>query len=190
MSGAAPESVGGTVSRDHLRWLFWQTIVVAALANAALNALIAWITTLGEDEVPLIAAPLVEGPSTITDTVGTFFVLTFLTTLVVTTAVWHELDGERLPRLDIRHRIPFADRVPPTRLRRAVVLGLACMAVLGPPAVVILVALDFGDLSIGDFVLYKAIFGVALGLVVTPLIALLAFNDVRSGEHVEHRAAT
>jgi hypothetical protein len=179
------ESMWGTVPSDHRRWLFWQTIVIAAFANAALNALIAWVSTLGEDEVPLWAIPLVEGPSTITDTVGTFFVLTFLTTLVVTTAVWHELEGERLPRLEVHHRLPFVDRLPPTRLRRAVMLGLACMAVLGPPAVIALIALDFGDLSIGDFVLYKAIFGVVLGLLVTPLIALLAFGDMRGRERVE-----
>jgi hypothetical protein len=187
--GDERQSMWGTVSSDHRRWLFWQTIVIAAIANAALNALIAWISTLGEHEVPLWAVPLVEGPSTITDTVGTFFVLTFLTTLVVTTAVWHELDGERLPRLDTRHRLPLVERLPPTRLRRAVTLGLACMAVLGPPAVVALIAFDFGDLSIGDFVLYKAILGVLLGLLVTPLVALLAFGDMRGEGHVEPRPA-
>jgi len=49
--------------------------------------------------------------------------------------------------------------------------------VLAPPAGIVLVASDFGDISSGDFVLYKAILGVALGAVVTPLIALWAMSD-------------
>jgi hypothetical protein len=185
MASGTKESVWGALSPDHRRWFFWQTIVIAAIVNAILNALIAWIVTLGEEEVPLWAIPLVEGPSVIVDTVGTFFVLTFLTTLAVTTAVWHELEGERLGRLEVHRRLPFADRVPPTRRRRATMLGLLCMALLGPPAVVALIALDFGDLSIGDFVLYKAIFGVVLGLMVTPIVALLAFGDERGAARVE-----
>ena len=36
---------------------------------------------------------------------------------------------------------------------------------------VIVVALDYGDIGVGEFVLFKAIFGVVLGLVVTPFIA-------------------
>jgi hypothetical protein len=48
---------------------------------------------------------------------------------------------------------------------------------LAAPAVLALVALDFGDLSVGEFVLYKAIFGMALGALVTPPIGLLALAD-------------
>ena len=45
------------------------------------------------------------------------------------------------------------------------------------PGAYLAVALDYGDISVGEFVLYKAIFGVVLGLVVTPIIALLAIGD-------------
>jgi hypothetical protein len=164
------------VTAAHRRFLIRDALLIAAVANAALNALLAWVFTLGEDEVPLIAVPLVEGPSVITDTVGTFFVLTFLTTLAVTTGVWKELRAGHLTRL--RHAPgSFADRLPDTRLRRALRLGLLCMLVLGPLAVVVLALLDYGDLAIGEFVTYKAIFGVLLGALVTPLIAVVAFGD-------------
>lgn len=160
----------------HRRFLIRDALVIAAIANAALNALFAWAFTLGEDSVPLIAVPLVEGPSVIVDTVGTFFVLTFLTTLAITTGVWRELRAGHLPRL--RHAPgSFADRLPDTRLRRALRLGLLCMLVLGPVAAIVLAAFDYGDLAIGEFVTYKAIFGVLLGALVTPLIAMVAFGD-------------
>ena len=38
-------------------------------------------------------------------------------------------------------------------------------------------AIDYGDISVGHFVLYKAIFGVVLGAIVTPLIAIVAMSD-------------
>lgn len=160
----------------HRRFLIRDAVLIAAVANAVLNALIAWLTTLGEDEVPLAAVPLVEGPSVITDTVGTFFVLTFLTTLAVTTAVWKENRQGHLSRLPLAPG-SFAERLPDTRLRRATRLGLLCMLVLGPLAVIVLLLLDYGDISISEFVVYKAIFGVALGGLVTPLIAMVAFGD-------------
>jgi hypothetical protein len=161
----------------HRRFLIRDAVIIAAIANAALNALIAWLTTLGEDEIPLAAVPLVEGPSVIADTVGTFFVLTFLTTLAITTAVWKEMRAGHLTRLPLG-RGSFAERLPDTRLRRATRLGLLCMLVLGPLAVAVLLLFDYGDLSIGEFVTYKAIFGVLLGALVTPLIAMVAFGDV------------
>jgi hypothetical protein len=46
------------------------------------------------------------------------------------------------------------------------------MAALGPPAVALIVVLGVGDLSIGEFVTYKAIFGVALGVLITPIVGL------------------
>jgi hypothetical protein len=162
-------------TEDHRRWIFWNAIVIAAFVNASLSALIAWGSAASEDEIPLLAIPFVEGPSTVVDTVGTFFVLTFLTTLIITTVVRAELRHERLPPLPEAREL--AGRLPAGRAKRGALLGAACMAILGPPAVLVLVLADFGDLSVGDFVLYKAIFGVVLGLVVTPLIALAALGD-------------
>jgi hypothetical protein len=164
-----------TVS-EHRRWLFLNTIVIAALVNAALSALIAWISAVNEDEIPLMAAPLIEGPSLITDTVGTFFILPFLTTLVITTVVWHELREGRIAPLSKRTSGILA-KLPQTRVRRGAYFGLITMLVLSAPAVIALVIRDPGDVSVGDFVLFKAIFGVVLGALVTPPIALAAMTD-------------
>ena len=70
-----------TVS-EHRRWLFFNTVVIAAVVNAALNALIAWVSAANEEEIPLWAVPFAEGPSLAVDTIGTFFILPFLTTLL------------------------------------------------------------------------------------------------------------
>jgi hypothetical protein len=176
----SPLSVWRELSADQRRWIFLNAVLVAAVINAILNAAIAWLSVRSEDSVPLWAVPLVDKPSMITDTVGTFFVLPLITTLVITTAAWHDLRRGRLAPLDWAPASPaFTSRLPATRLRRGLVLGAICAVVLGPLAVLVLVALDFGDLSVGEFVLYKAIFGVVFGALVTPPIAMLAMADSR-----------
>jgi hypothetical protein len=171
------------VSADHRRWLVINAILITALVNAALNALVAWGSAAGEDEIPLWAAPLVGGPSTITDTVGTFFILPLLTTLAITTVIWHELHAGRLERLSLAAGTDaILRRLPKRRFRRGLYFGALSTLIFAPAAVIVLVAIDFGDISVGDFVLYKAIFGVLLGLVVTPVIGVAALTGDRSGE--------
>jgi len=161
---------------EHRKWLLLNAVVIAAIINAALSALIAWGSAANEDEVPLWAVPFAEGPSLAIDTIGTFFILPFLTTLIVTTAVWHELREGRLAPLS-RRTAGLLARLPRTRVRRGAYFGALCMVVLSPPAVLVLAIRDPGDVSVGDFVLFKAIFGIVLGAIVTPPIALAAMTD-------------
>jgi hypothetical protein len=160
----------------HRRFLIRDAVLIAAVVNGALSALIAWLVTVSEDEVPQAAVPLVEGPSVIVDTVGTCFVLPFLTTLAITTVIWKEIREGHLTRLPLAPG-SFADRLPDTRLRRATVVGLLCLLVFGPISLAGLLLFDYGDISTGEFVLFKAIFGIVLGVVVTPFIAMVAFGD-------------
>jgi hypothetical protein len=172
----SPNQIWREATATHRRWIFLNAIVIAAFVNAGLSALIAWGSAASEDEIPLWAAPLVGGPSSGVDTIGTCFILPFLTTLIITTVIWHELREGRLLPLS-RRATGLLARVPPTRLRRAVFFGAICIAVFAPPAVLALVLIDPGDISVGHFVLYKAIFGVVLGAIVTPPIALTAMTD-------------
>jgi hypothetical protein len=166
------------LTAEHRRWLLVNAVIVAALINGALNALIAWGTAAPEDEIPLWAAPLIGGPSTIVDTVATLFILPFLTTLLITTVAWHEMrEGKLAPLLIDRNVDPMLARLPSTRARRGAYFGVLTVVLLAPVAVVLLIAFDFGDISVGDFVIYKAIFGVLLGLAVTPPIAIAALTD-------------
>jgi hypothetical protein len=48
---------------------------------------------------------------------------------------------------------------------------------LGPLSIALLVAIDFANLTGAQFVAYKAALGIALGALVTPVIAILAMTD-------------
>jgi hypothetical protein len=173
---ATAEGGAQQLTPAHRRFLVRDALLVAAIANAVLNALIAWVFTLGEDEVPQAAVPLVEGPSVVVDVVATCFVLPFLTTLAITTVVWKELREGHLTRLALAPGSPV-ERLPGTRLRRAGVIGLLCMLVFGPISAALVLLFDYGDISTGEFVLFKALFGIVLGALVTPFIAMVAFAD-------------
>jgi hypothetical protein len=161
---------------EHRKWLLLNAIAIAAVINGGLSALIAWGSAANEEEIPLWAVPFVEGPSLAVDTIGTFFILPFLTTLIITTVVWHEVREGRLAPLS-RRTAGLLSRLPRTRVRRGAYFGAICTLVMAPPAVLVLVVRDPGDVSVGDFVLFKAIFGIVLGAIVTPPIALAAMTD-------------
>jgi aminoglycoside phosphotransferase (APT) family kinase protein len=159
------------------RWLVRNALAVTAVVNVVLNALPAWLSARGADEIPLWSARVGE-TNIIADTVGTFFVLPVVTCLLVTTAVWRELaDGRLLPLGPGEDRVPFLRLLPGARIPRALALGVLCVAALGPIAVAVLVLTGFGPLSVAGFVAYKAALGVALGAVVTPAIAVCAMAD-------------
>jgi hypothetical protein len=176
MAAAEGATAGRELTAAHRRFLLRDALLIAAVVNGALSALIAWLVTVGEDEVPLSAVPLAEGPSVLVDTVATCFVLPFLTTLAITTVVWKEMREGHLTRLR-RAAGSYAERLPATRLRRATWVGLICLVALGPIAAAGVLLFDYGDISIGEFVLFKAIFGVVLGVIVTAPIAKVAFGD-------------
>jgi hypothetical protein len=155
------------------RWILINALGVSALINVVANGVIAWASVRGQP-IHLWSLPLIGKPSTVVDTIGTLFFLPAITTLGCTTAVWGELRSGRLPSVSLDGRLA---QLPPTRLRRGALLGAATVALLAPPAVVVLVATDFQGITTGAFVLYKVVLGLVLGAAVTPLIALCAMAD-------------
>jgi hypothetical protein len=165
---------------EHRRWLVANAIIVPILANAVLNGAIAWVTSLGERTVPLLSIPLIQKPSTLTDTLGTLVVLPFVTTLLVTTSVRREQQLGLLAPLRLESRLlQRLVHAPTNLLRRAGRFALICLVLLGPLSIIALVESDFGGITQSSFVFYKVIFGVCLGIVVTPLIALAAMAESR-----------
>jgi hypothetical protein len=159
----------------HRRWIYLNALLATAVINLAVNAAIAWVSVIGERRVPLWSVPLVDKPSTITDTIGTLFMLPLITCLLCTTAVWHDIATGRLPPLNATPGVQaLVARLPRSRLRRGFRLGALLTIALTPVTILVLVMVDFANLTAAQFVLYKAAFSIALGMIVTPVIAMLA----------------
>ena len=165
------------LSAIHRRWILIHAIALTGVVNLILNGGIAWLSAIGTTRVPLWAAPILGGPSTITDTIGTLFLLPLITNLLITTAVRRELRNARLTPL---HRTPGTGSILRrlhNRSARGFALAAGSLAALGPPAIAILITTNFGDIPTSAFVLYKAILGITLGAIVTPVIAVHAMAD-------------
>lgn len=164
------------IPEPNRRWLIVNAIAVTALVNVVVNAGLAWFGSLGLHTVPLWSIPLVQKASTATDTLGTFFFLPISTCVLCTLSVRIQQHRRGLPVID-RKLVGRAVRLPRHPLRRGVALGAGSVIALSPIAGVALAISHVGDVSTRTFILYATGLGVALGLVVTPLVALLAMAD-------------
>src|SRR5438270_3023532 len=145
---------------EHRRWLVVNALVVTASVNLALNGLIAWLSVRSQHAVPIWGLPAPGKTNVITDTVGTFFFLPFLTCAMSTTAVWAQVRAGRLAPLE---GLAVPRLLAYGRLRRGVRLGIGTAAVLSPVAMAILALDRLASVSTTQFVLYKMVLGVALG---------------------------
>ena len=161
-----------SLSAEQRRWLLINALAVPVVINAVLNWLIARASVDDGELVPLWSAG--GEPSVITDSLGTLFVLPLLTTLLVTTIVWRELRSGGLEPVE---RLDFPLELPEKRLLRGLAFGALTLAIFGPPVAAALAIGDAGDLTEDGFAAYKAAFGVILGAIVTPVIAVRAMAD-------------
>lgn len=161
----------------HRRWIVLNALLATALINLIVNSLIAWLSVIGQDDVPLWARPLSE-TSLIADTLGTIFVLPLITGVLVTAAIRRDLRSEALRPLKLDH--PHGRRlaaVPNGPFGRGLRFGALAFALLALPVAGALIAVDPGSLTKAEFVSFKAGFAICLGALVTPLIALSAMTD-------------
>ena len=162
------------------QWIIRYALGMTAITNLVIGGLLAWLTSIGHRHLDLGGVPLIAAPNLITDTLGTFVILPLTTAVLCSLGVRGFLsrgliEPIRLPALAGPHLL---DRLPNRDVRAGLVLAAWTTALLGPGACVLLVAVSSSGMSRGSFVLYKVLLGVALGAVITPLVALRAMSEV------------
>jgi len=170
----------GSIWRDlpgpNRRWIVVNALIATALINVVLNVGIDLLSVAGKGPIPLWEPPLVR-PSTAWTLIGTLFLLPFFTCLLATTAVRSEVRDGKLESVKAVREHGRLASLPASRRGRGVAFGLAALATLGPPLLLAMTLLDFPDLSHSNYIAYQVVFAVALGAVVTPLIAVRAMAD-------------
>jgi hypothetical protein len=159
---------------EHRWWILLYAFVGPALVNPISTGIIAWINA-GHATVPLWAVPHIGGTSTITQTVGTLFILPFVTCLLCTNGVRQQIKAARLTPLTNLPPSPL-DRLRKPMVKRAAWLGLATVVCLGPPMIVLLLVAA-PHFTRAQFVSYACLVAVLLGFVITPIVALTAMTD-------------
>jgi hypothetical protein len=177
------------VPAAHRRWIFINSIVISAVSNVAFNGFGSLLAAHGRHHVPLWSAPVTGGPNLILSPIGTLFFLPFATCIGVHFAVRNAYKKGVLTRRESHQRGPaWLSTLPPGRHRRGTKVGLMAV-VAGGPVVILTMAIGFGGgMSISAFVIFSALFGLFLGLTVTPYIALAAmanYEDTKTSESVD-----
>ncbi len=160
----------------HRRYLVFEQGLGAILINFGLNFGIAWAMFRGLSAVPMWGTQSIAG-----DTIGTSFVLPFLTCLIVTPLVRREVTRGRLPPFE---RGPADYRLlawlPNTAFRRALVFGATATALVSPIAILAFLAAGLDGIGPGAFMWIKAAYAGLLAGIVSPLIAARALADTGS----------
>ena len=153
------------------RYLLLEQGVGAGVVNFAINAAIAWVAFRGMTTVPLWGQQSIAG-----DTIGTTFLLPFITTLIASRLVRGHVRSGRIAGL-AWDSSPLGRWMPRGLARRGAVFGLACVVLVGLPAPSALAAAGVAQMSFGRFVVFKALFAAVLAALVTPIIARAALAD-------------
>lgn len=147
-----------------------RTLVIEAaisiVPNALVSAFFVWLLFRGATRIGLWGMNGVAF-----DLVPTTFMLTLMTTVAVTWLI------RRRVATGATKRAAGTTPLPANRLLRGLVLGLAMVVLLVPVTVAALSQLWVGDWTFGQMLVFKIVFGVAVGLIVTPLVVLAALRD-------------
>jgi len=163
------------VSSRHRRYLLLDQGVGAGVVNLLLNAAIAWLLFRGMTAVPMWGQQSIGG-----DTIGTAFVLPFLSTLIASAVVRSQVRAGYVPAAALSARSVLR-RLPQGLVRRGAVLGLIGIVATGLPTAAALEAAGTVEMGFRDFIVFKAVFAAVLGALVTPVIARAALADASAG---------
>ena len=158
------------LSDRHRRYLLIET-AVSTVFNTAISALFAFLLAQGAPTVPLWGATGMAF-----DLLPTVFMITLVTTLIVTLLTRKRIRAGKVPPLGAGEGgwLGWAPRN--AALRALVYAGLLAL-VLVPVSIAVLVLLGVHALPFHIFLPYKMIYGAALSILATPLIARAALAE-------------
>ncbi len=161
------------MQRAHWRYLLANQVFGAAAINAGINGGFAWGIFGGLEAVPLWGQTSIVG-----DTLSTAVLLPLLTGLIATTLVRRDVRDGRIGSMTRDGgKQRFGARLPKSALGRGLLLAGAALVFAAAPAVACLALLGVTEMSPPAFIGFKVAFAVALGLAVTPYLALAALGD-------------
>lgn len=153
-------------------YLVYHQFVPSVLINFVLNAGFGWIFFQTQPVVPLLSPLSIDiKPNSISlDLVPMIFFLTFFTALIVSRQTRGALDAGRLEPARIDHSLfhHYVLHCYPESFRLAALLTL----ILAPTTAAAMYWHEIHELSLWDFVWFKAIYATVLAALFTPFVVL------------------
>ncbi|MBK8251245.1 MAG: hypothetical protein IPK82_01070 [Polyangiaceae bacterium] len=145
--------------------------VGGAVFNFFLNAATAYFTFPPIPSLPMFA----KGNCVAGDTVGTSFFLPLITCLILTPVTKKIVKSQNIDLVKWSDLPAYARFGPSGAGARGALIGLICAFTIAPLTLGILSAAGFTEMTRFQVTLYKALYTVFLGILVTPVFAVRAF---------------
>lgn len=139
---------------------------ISIVPNALVSALFVWLLFRDADRIGLWG---MQGIAF--DLVPTTFMLTLMTTIGLTIVV------RRRVRAGAARPAAGTTQLPRHPVLRGIVLGFAMLLLFVPASVLVLHLFGAGGWSFGEMLVFKIAYGVAVGVVATPIVVLAALRD-------------
>ncbi len=164
------------ITAEQRRWVLLNGLLATAVINTALNLAIGLFEARGQHHVPTWGISAVH-PSVTSDAMGILITLPLITCLTVSAAIRREQANRQLPRLDPAALGRLSRFAVSGAGSRGLRFAAVTFAILAPPLVLATALAATHGMSHGAFVTYHVVLAVALGALVTPLIALTAMTQ-------------
>ncbi|MEY4581067.1 MAG: hypothetical protein RL701_5770 [Pseudomonadota bacterium] len=156
------------LSETQRKYLIQDHVIAGSVINALLNAGLAWLGFRHHADVPMTG-----DPGIIRDTIATMVLLPLFTCVIVTPLVRKSLAAGKVEAL----YKPSPERsmllwLPSSSFLRGLTLALASLALCGAPILGIFLLAGVDAMSVGGYVLIKAIYAGVLAAIVSSLSAL------------------
>ena len=140
------------------------------ITNAVINALAGWLTFRDKPHVSVWGSQ----ETVFSDLLGTSFFLPLITSLVASTIVSRALAAQQLRRINVSELPGCLQWFRQKVWIRSFLFGAAGVLMAVLPVGILCVALGQDHLSVAVYVGVKVVYAVILGMIVTPLIVVVA----------------
>jgi len=160
----SPKVVAASMS---LQKFMTTEIIVAALINGAFGVLFGWLIVRGGHSVPFSGAGGI-----VIDVLATAFLIGLLLTLIVTPILRGRIRKGGMPNIAAASLPATLGLLPQNTFLRGAVMGLGGMAIVAPLILGLFWATGTVQLSPGNFIWIKGVYGALFGVIFTPLVLL------------------
>jgi hypothetical protein len=160
----SPEAVSATMS---LQKFMTTEIIVSGLINGAFGILFGWLIVRGGHSVPFSGAGGI-----VIDVLATAFIIGLLLTLIVTPILRGRIRKGGMPNIAAASLPATLGLLSQNTFLRGAVMGLGGMVVVAPIILGLFWATGTAQLSPGNFIWIKGVYGALFGVIFTPLALL------------------
>jgi hypothetical protein len=162
----------------HRNFIIINQVIIATAFNFIFNKGIAWFLYRHADQIPLGSLVGIA-----MDTISTAFILTLFSYYYIVLSVWFTM---RMKWLPVIAEYPTAGIVSKMIklpiLVQGIIFAIMASVCIGLPVVAWFLLTNTQSMPYDSFRWYKAIFGAALSIIVSPPIGLLAILDFSRGK--------